>query len=256
MEEQLASPPSWVDLGTLLAGGFALVILLPSASTAIRRRVIRWSLHGEGLRHWIGERLEHNLGTLFAASLLLTFVSAVLLVILTLGRDSMLEAVTIGTGLAVFVGFQAPRLQPPAIEIAASVSQDKKSPGVVTKSLQLVAGQRYLIHFFVANAGTEHYTNCSCWIWFESDFDVESDSAAYSDVEFTKAFTLQSGDNCLCFGSGAQDQDMSPGNRLAFPAIVTPKKPGKFKARLEITSESRWGPKNTHLCIEVAANHQ
>jgi hypothetical protein len=176
---------------------------------------------------------------------------AVALVILALGRGFVLEGLALGTGLTLFVGLQLPRLLPPAIEVATCISRDGRTPPTdLRRSINLPASGEHLVFFLVANVGASYYKDCSCWIWFPSEFTLVCDESRYAGVQFAKPFTFQESNNCACFVPGSQNQDVSPGNRLAFPIIVRPpRKEGRYEAHLELDTEARWGPR--HLTIQV-----
>jgi hypothetical protein len=215
--------------------------------------VIRSSFFGSGARQKLGRALEHQLGILHAAHLMITFLAAAIVVILTLGRDFVLEGLALGTGLTLFVGIQLPRLLPPAVQVATCVSRDGRTPPAeFREALDLRPGEEHLVFFLVANVGSSHYTDCSCWIWFPPEFTLVHDHSRYAAVQYAKPFTFQEGNNCLCYVPGGHNQDVSPGNRLGFPVmLMAPQKQGMYEAHLEIDSEARWGPRHLTIVVNV-----
>lgn len=245
--------PSWSDLAKLLVIAVGIILAAPVGWGFLRRKVHEGYVFKEGCISAVCNPIERHIGAIHMFGLIVLFTGVTMAVVGTLGREFILEGFALGAAVVFFVATQLPHLFNPTVGVHVQMSADGKTPdGHCRRNLRLQPESKALVFFDLVNLGMNYYKNCSIWLTFERPLEIESNPAAYENVQYKKDFTFQVENNCLCFAPGTQSMDVAVGSELCVPAIVkTPAEQGLGHATVEISCETRTGCARLEVPIEI-----
>ncbi len=175
-------------------------------------------------------------------------------------EDRILEGLVGGIALLWFIRTQLPTLLPPRLEIFFHHwnSDSKKYDEAATDSDWLDAAKSFLI-VRVMNLGVSPYNHCTCSVTLFPDSGLailprdEANLAAYSDVNYNKAFDFQSQNNCAAFPLD-REVTLHPGDSLFCPVMVEVRQESDkgLPVQIEVNSTSAWFHRFVHRTISVS----
>ena len=152
------------------------------------------------------------------------------------GKEHLFDAIVVAGFVLVFVAFQYPRMLPPYFGVHFLPLK--------RHSLSVKSGVKTDLYLGITNLGLTVFKNCLCNVCFEENFKVIDNpnyKVSYNhDAIFTpdKIFLTVSPCSHLILGIQVQ----------------TPTKPGNYKVRVLLDSETAWGTAEQSLNVHVSTN--
>ena len=247
------SVPSWLDLLLLAVGTVLIAAITPNAFARLRRRLHERHVFYNDRTSRLCGSIEQRVGALYQALLFVVLISVALLVVATLGRGFVLEALALAAFVVFFSVAELPRLFSPAVAVHVQGSFDFMAPdGRRSRKIALQAGKENLIFFDVVNLGVNHYKDCSIRLTFHDRLRLIADPARYRAIEYRKDFIFEAKNSYLCFLPDGRSIDMPSGGELLVPAIIaTPSDQREYDVTVEISCETRAGSTRKQATIKV-----
>lgn len=157
-----------------------------------------------------------------------------------LGMDHLFDGIVAAGLIIAFLAFQYPRMLPPSFDVTFTTPPKRDK----TYSKSVEAGTDTMIFLYVTNLGLIHLKNCACYIEFEEGFK------ALGSPSYLCSISSQS--RRLEFSPNNFYLSLPPFlNRQMVARVQTPIKPGNYKIKIGLYSESTWGMATQSLSVRV-----